>query len=218
MLDRTPLLRPLLALIFLLGCTDPGEQHDPHPGGQLGALEQKKATLPTKRTEPQVGTVIDRFNGVAVYYNGQIRNTHGRHITSDGYNLGLKWQCVEFVKRYYYQTYQHKMPDPWGHAIDFFMPTLRDGGFNTARGLHQFRNPSSAKPLPGDIMVFKGEDNNPFGHIAIVTKVGANYVEVIQQNVGKQTRYTLPLFDMVDSWRIANIDVLGWLGRLEGRE
>ena len=205
--------RWLWALVFLLvwtGCTD----HTVIEHGQLGAksvpAESSKAA---HRNDLEVGAVIDRFNGVAVYYNGNLHNTSGRNTTSDGYNLGLKWQCVEFVKRYYYLTQSHRMPDPWGHAIDFFLPQLPDGGFNAGRGLRQFHNPSSSKPQVNDIIVFKGEAGNPFGHIAIVSKVGPNYIEIVQQNVGKQTRDTLPLFDMVDSWRIANIDVLGWLGK-----
>ena len=191
------------------------ENDQPEEGhGQLGALPVSETVVPnTKTAEPAIGDIIDRFNGVAVYYNGNLRNTDGRNVTSDGYNLGLKWQCVEFVKRYYYLRYGHRMPDPWGHAIDFFDQKLTDNTYNRGRGLQQFKNPSVEKPKEEDIIVFAGEDGNPFGHIAIAWKVGPNYIEIVQQNVGKQSRYTLPLFDMVDSWRIANVDVLGWLGK-----
>lgn len=203
----TLILFVLLSGVFACNDGVPAEEH-----GQLGALPiAEVSTSERKRKEPEVGAIIDRFNGVAVYYNGNLRNTDGRNVTSDGYNLGLKWQCVEFVKRYYYLRYGHRMPDPWGHAIDFFNKTLPDNSYNAQRGLRQYRNPSVEKPQVEDIIVFAGEDGNPFGHIAIVSKVGPNYVEIVQQNVGKQSRYTLPLFDMVDSWRIANIDVLGWL-------
>ena len=66
-----------------------------------------------------VGDAIDNLNGVAVYHNGPTSNVLGRN-TVDGYNLGLKYQCVEFVKRYYYHHLHHKMPDSWGHAKSFF--------------------------------------------------------------------------------------------------
>ncbi|HHS95478.1 MAG TPA: CHAP domain-containing protein [Phaeodactylibacter sp.] len=186
--------------------------------GQLNIPTTQSISLSDKsdkKTKPKVGSIIDRFNGVAIYYNGNLHHTDGRNVTSDGYNLGLKWQCVEFVKRYYYLRYGHRMPDPWGHAIDFFDPFLADGGYNRRRALYQYRNPSIERPQVEDIIVFKGEEGNRFGHVAIVSKVGPNYIEIVQQNVGKQTRYTLPLFDMVDSWRIANIDVLGWLRKKE---
>ena len=62
---------------------------------------------------PEVGTIIDSYNGVNIYYNGNnFKNVLGRNVSEDGYNLGLKYQCVEFVKRYYYKRYGHKMPTP----------------------------------------------------------------------------------------------------------
>ncbi|MFN6047371.1 MAG: hypothetical protein ACK45C_05080, partial [Bacteroidota bacterium] len=63
-----------------------------------------------------IGDKLDSFNNVYVYYNGSISHVLERNISKDGYNLGLKFQCVEFVKRYYYQYYKHKMPDSYGHA------------------------------------------------------------------------------------------------------
>ncbi|MFK7806850.1 MAG: CHAP domain-containing protein [Saprospiraceae bacterium] len=199
-------------LIFVLtSCEDNMETYR---GGQLGALPVSEPLVKTEKKEkPGIGTIIDRFNGVAIYYNGNLRNTDGRNVTSDGYNLGLKWQCVEFVKRYYYLRHGHRMPDPWGHAVDFYDKKLSDNSHNRKRNLRQFKNPSKHKPKVDDIIVFGPEDGNPFGHVAIVSKVGPNYIEIVQQNVGQQSRYTLPLFDMVDSWRIANIDVMGWLGK-----
>ena len=96
-----------------------------------------------------VGEAIDSQDGVAVYYNGGVGHREGRNLAPDGYNLGVKYQCVEFVKRYYYQHFNHKMPDASGHAADFFDAKLADGELNKARGLLQFRNGgSSAPPAP----------------------------------------------------------------------
>lgn len=69
----------------------------------------------------KIGMVVDEFNGVKVYYNGSISNVSGRNVAKDGYSLGLKYQCVEFIKRYYYERFNHKMPDSYGHAKDFFL-------------------------------------------------------------------------------------------------
>jgi CHAP domain len=206
----------LLLTTLILAC-DEQDKIVTYDYGQLGAALPPvvKTADPEKNKKPEMGSIIDRFNGVAVYYNGDLRHTDGRNVTSDGYNLGLKWQCVEFAKRYYYLRFNHRMPDPWGHAIDFFDSDLADGAYNSERNLRQFSNPSKEKPKEEDIIVFAGEEGNPFGHIAIVSKVGPNYIEIVQQNVGTQSRYILPLFDMVDSWRIANIDVLGWLRKKE---
>ena len=48
------------------------------------------------------GDPIDNLNGVTVYFNGHSWNILGKNFAPDGYYLGLKYQCVEFVKRYYY--------------------------------------------------------------------------------------------------------------------
>jgi hypothetical protein len=77
-----------------------------------------------------LGEKLDEFNGVVVHYNGAINSTSGRATTSDGYNLGLRFQCVEFVKRYYYERFSHKMPNSMGHAKEFFSAEVADGELN----------------------------------------------------------------------------------------
>ena len=205
----------LTVMVFILSCqNDHVVEH-----GQLGGAsventnskKKKKKRRKTRNLSP--GIVIDQLHGVPVYFNGGVTDTYGRHVAEDGYNLGLKWQCVEFVKRYYYDQLKHKMPDPWGHAKDFYDPYIVDGGFNTARNLHQFHNPSKTKPRKNDILVFKGQDDNPFGHVAIISKVGEDFIEITQQNVGRDSRDRIPLIDMGGEWYLPNVDVGGWLGK-----
>ena len=162
-------------------------------------------------TKYEPGDTIDSFNEVPVMYNGSFNNTDGRHLTEDNYNLGLKWQCVEFVKRYYYNYYHHVMPDTYGHAKDFFNPQVGDGKLNEARGLLQYTNGSISKPQVGDILVEDKTTFNSYGHVAIITKVTDNSVEVIQQNVGLETRGEYKLSKTGDKWKIDSSHVLGWL-------
>ena len=103
-----------------------------------------------------VGEKLDSLNGVYVYYNGGVNNVSGRNKAPDGYNLGLKYQCVEFVKRYYYEHLHHKMPDSYGHAVDFFDASLNDGERNAKRNLAQFTNPSISVPHKDDLLVYSG--------------------------------------------------------------
>lgn len=142
-----------------------------------------------------VGTKIDQLHGVAVYYNGRVGNVSGRNTSKDGYNIGLKYQCVEFVKRYYYQHFNHKMPDSYGHAKDFFDKSLADGSKNRRRNLTQYKNPSQTKPQVGDLIVFDRTKYNPYGHVAIISKVSKNRVQIIQQNPGPKgkSRESYPL-------------------------
>lgn len=161
----------------------------------------------------KVGTAIDSFNGVKVYYNGRISNIEGRNVTKDGYNLGLKYQCVEFVKRYYYEHYNHKMPDSYGNAKDFFDINVSDGEVNMKRGLIQCNQPSINKPEVGDLLVFDGHNGNKYGHVAIISNVLDNQIEIIQQNPGvagkSRDKYDI-IFDD-DKWKIKSERVLGWL-------
>jgi hypothetical protein len=161
----------------------------------------------------KTGVVLDEFKGVKVYENGTVLNVEGRNTTSDGYNLGLKYQCVEFVKRYYYEVFNHKMPNSYGHAREFYNANLSDGSFNTDRGLMQFKNGSNSRPAVSDLLVYGPASFNKFGHVAIVTKVTNEAVECIAQNLGhgNGTRRTYPLTHENGKYQIGEPYILGWL-------
>ncbi|MFC7444787.1 CHAP domain-containing protein [Mesoflavibacter profundi] len=161
------------------------------------------------------GSKLDSLNGVYVYFNGSMRNVSGRNTTPDGYNLGLKYQCVEFVKRYYYKHYNHKMPNSWGHAKDFYKQGVSDGKINNDRNLVQFSNSSKTKPKVGDLVVYKGSALNSFGHVSIISLVKSNKIEVIQQNVGTRSREKFRLKHNNNKWYIDNDRIVGWL-RMKG--
>jgi len=161
----------------------------------------------------EVGQKIDSLNGVAVYYNGGVGNVDGRVTTKDGYNLGLKYQCVEFVKRYYYEELNHKMPDSYGHAKDFFDPTVKDGEKNTQRNLTQYTNSSISKPKVSDLIIYSGTLLNRYGHVAIISQVNDNEIEIIQQNPGPfgSSREKYDILNQDGKWKIKNNRILGWL-------
>lgn len=162
-------------------------------------------------SNPKIGDIIDRLNGVPVYYNGSLLHVGGRNVSPDGYNLGLKWQCVEFVKRYYYEKYGHKMPNSYGHAKDFFNKNLPDISYNKTRGLQQFKNVRNERPQANDILIYDAYQGNPYGHIGIIAEVGPDYVIMVQQNVGKKSRQKLNLVEYNGIYTVADFDVLGWL-------
>lgn len=166
----------------------------------------------TSSHTPDVGDAIDSYNGVAIYYNGRsFKKTHGRNLAPDGYNLGLKYQCVEFVKRYYYEYYSHKMPNAGGNARDFFDKKLGDKAYNHKRGLMQYRNVREYAPKVGDLLVYDSYPGNPYGHVTIIAEVGDDYITIVQQNVGTTTREKLKLVKYLNYYTIADYDVLGWL-------
>jgi surface antigen len=143
------------------------------------------------RDKKSIGKVIDSYKNVVVHYNGVVyTKAYGKNYSEDGYYYGQKWQCVEYIKRFYYDAKGHKMPDVFGHAKDFFDSKTPQGELNPRRDLIQYRNGENVKPEPDDLIVFT---DTKYGHVAIVTEVGADYIEVIQQNIYGKTRerYTL---------------------------
>lgn len=191
------LLRALLILSILAGTAFFALRWLEQPGG------------PLERAPQAIGTPLDSLHGVVVHYNGGMGNVSGRNVV-DGYNVGLRYQCVEFVKRYYLEHYDHRMPDSYGHAKDFFNPALADGTLNPARALLQFTEPSATAPAAGDLLIYDAWPGNPFGHVAIVAVVEEDAIEVIQQNTGN-TRERMRLKEKEGQWHLGNSRVLGRL-------
>ena len=176
----------------------------------------------TFQTETQIkqafGSPIDSYNGVTVYYYGNGGKTKHRNLSKDGYNFGLKYECTEFVKRYYYVHFNHNMPVTYGNAKDFYNNNIKDGQRNIQRDLIQYSNPSRTKPKEGDLIIFPSNKFNHFGHVAIISKVTNNEIEVVQQNMGLSTRATYGLLKTDNGWEVKEnfaslikINPLGWL-------
>jgi surface antigen len=161
----------------------------------------------------EVGQHLDSLNNVIVYYNGGVDNSSGRNISVDNYNIGIKYQCVEFVKRYYYQHLNHKMPDAFGNAKDFFDKDLSDGELNKKRNLVQYKNGSKSKPRPDDLVIFSGSMFNKYGHVAIISSIDEDEVEIVQQNPGPfgKSRDIIKLKKTDSLWTLDNDRLLGWL-------
>lgn len=173
----------------------------------------EKIARKLKHRSLEIGDKVDSLNGVYVYYNNSVGNVLDRNTTPDGYNIGLRYQCVEFVKRYYYEHLNHKMPNSYGHAKDFYVKGLADGKWVKDRGLTQYSNPSSSKPQVNDLVVYDATVFNKYGHVAIVSKVTDSKVEIIQQNPGSfgPSRETYKLTKKEGKWKIGQDKVLGWL-------
>lgn len=167
-----------------------------------------------KRDEAKIGREIDSYKGVVVYDNGKSpENNYGHHYSEDGYYYGEKWQCVEFVKRFYYDSKGYRIPDIFGNAKDFYDPAVAQGKLNHRRGLLQFRNGGNVRPEVDDLLVFT---SGKYGHVAIVTAVNEDSIEIIQQNVMGQPRQILPLTIKKDQYSIETTKPpAGWLRKEE---
>ncbi|WP_353778417.1 CHAP domain-containing protein [Winogradskyella sp. 3972H.M.0a.05] len=202
----------LLFLVLIFGCKKDNTKAE----NTIIEAQQPDSIVVEKPKQKQfkadnVGDTLDVHNDVYVIYNESVSNTSGRNLSADGYNLGLKWQCVEFVKRYYYEHLNHKMPNSYGHAKDFFNANVADGNINSERNLLQFTNGSSSKPEPDDLIIFGGNIFNSYGHVAIVSKVNKDDIEIVQQNVGNRSRDDIDLEFKNGKWYLDDSEILGWL-------
>jgi hypothetical protein len=73
----------------------------------------------------------------------------------------------------------------------------------------QFANGGDAPPAPEDLLVFR---DTTYGHVAIVTRVTSNSVEVIQQNIFGHPRQIFELRRDAGSFHIGfPREPVGWL-------
>lgn len=120
----------------------------------------------------EFGTEVGEYNGILAYSNGYNDYVSYEYNYVDGYNTGMKWQCVEYVNRYYYIIYGMEIRIPGTNAEDYY-------GTASDRGLIAYPNGGATSPQPGDILCSNGGD---LGHVAIVREVTDDSIHVIHQN------------------------------------
>ena len=120
----------------------------------------------------QFGAQVGTFNGVIAYSNGTVGNVSNEYNYYSGTNTGMKWQCVEFVNRYYAAVYAQNIRIA-GHNANDYYPNA------AAHGLTPYNNGGTTAPQVGDILCSGG---GQYGHVAIIREIGSNYINVIQQN------------------------------------
>jgi len=188
-------------------------EHGESSSSNSNTSKTKKIKRSKPSNNPNAQKTIDHYQGVPIYHNGSLSSVFGRHVTEDGYNLGLKFQCVEFVKRFYYEFYDFKMPQSYGHAQEFYDWNLSNGQLNPARGLFQYRNGGPSRPVQNAILIFGNDPATLYGHVGIITKVTDREIEMVSQNNGhrQKSRSKIPLKYQNGGYYIDSEYVLGWL-------
>lgn len=138
------------------------------------------------QTKLSLDSSMGSFNGVTAFSNGSsgrestVYNYQFDSSTGTNYNLGYKWQCVEYCNRYYFQINRKKIRVAGTNAVDYFATA-------SSRGLVAYPNGGAVAPAPGDIMCFSGGSGG-YGHVSICRSVSSTAVNVCQQNVTCTTR------------------------------
>ncbi len=96
----------------------------------------------------------------------------GKRVNIDGV---YGFQCADLVKQYMLECYG--IPNgAYGNAIDYWYST-------NAKVLTKFERVSTTSARRGDIVIFKGINGNPYGHIGIAdADAGLINVNTLEQN------------------------------------
>lgn len=134
-------------------------------------------------TMPPCGTVLASFDGTNAHSNGGTTGTGNSCAGQGGIANGLQYQCVELVMRHFKRKWNLRW---YGNAKTLLRGAPRDT-------VDVYSNGDRAHPpVPGDMIVW---ENGTYGHVALVTAVGADFVDIIEQNVAGNGKARLPFRD-----------------------
>lgn len=148
---------------------------------------------------------IDRF-GIPVYYTNGPDQPH----YENGLYTGIYGQCVEYVRRWYIHMYGLSFvsipnaTDLWELPYTYSIKTQR---------LVPFRAIANRKgfwPTIGSVLVFTPTTDAPHGHVAVVTNIHRNRIDLAEQNHSAHP-WTHPYSRSIPIdhvWRMK--DCLGW--------
>ncbi|WP_157882917.1 CHAP domain-containing protein [Deinococcus soli (ex Cha et al. 2016)] len=207
--------------------TSGGHQNQIQNSQQSGTISEVSPQIKrTMRANKDWGAEIGSIDGVKAYHNDGLKSPEesvsgDRNYSRDGskYEYGLKWQCVEFVRRYYYDKLGVEFAPRSGNAEDYFDKNTPDGNTNSRRKLTQFKIGSTEKPKYQDLIIFGPNPFSSVGHVAIVSSSSDDNFTIAQQNVGVKFTDTIGLenksvagkkiYKISQSHR--SLNVMGWL-------
>jgi CHAP domain-containing protein len=119
------------------------------------------------------GTRLTCLDGSCVYANDKYQATGTSCASDTGY--GPRYQCVEFARRYWNQTYGRTF-GRLGSAGAQGICDLAPNGYD----VHW--QGDGYTPVHGDLFVRGAYTGNPYGHVAVVNTVTSTSVNVVEQN------------------------------------
>ncbi len=199
------------------------------PVQQIGFTAQPIAPAPSATlltSAKKYGDKIGSFNGVEAYSNGDCAGKVGECLDDNKWKIIAEHQCAVYAQNFYRHNFPRitearpEVGGAWGSAAKFWQR-------KSYPHLVQFENGTATSlPKPGDMIFFGAK---PDGHVAIVMSAGGGHIEIIQQNVYRNTAYATLEYQSDTSGRVnigskmasvngeppKNMSVLGWLSPKE---
>jgi hypothetical protein len=164
---------------------DPRTMPPPEPSEEFMKLkEMLEAIQPEQHCHTPFGQILGTFDGVPAY-----SNCHESHVSMEDHmftthvpglpsavtvNTGMKWQCVEFARRFLLVKHGVVFTDVMG-AVDIWRLTNVHWFNDPTQRFHlgRYRNDDDADRLPvvGSLVVWPIQKDMPFGHVAVIGEV-----------------------------------------------
>jgi len=151
------------------------------------------------------------IDSIAIYDNlayGQEEDFY--HVAKKGGNYngivyGIKFQCVEFARRYYIQHFHVTFPEVDNAYNLFHLKYATDLRTKKKLRLRAIPNSVTEMPEPGDMIIWKPEGKyHTTGHVAIMKQiVNRSIVTITEQNGSTKNGHR--------NIRIHHPGILGWV-------
>lgn len=130
--------------------------------------------IPAALAAQPFGSYLGQFSRVASYSNGSAGYVSNLSNYVGSVYTGMKWQCVEYVRRYYLSVFNSDLASRYtGNANTWYANAA-------AMGLEQHPNGGTTPPMVGDILCSTGPSLN--GHVAVIKRITGNKIFTAQQN------------------------------------
>jgi glutathionylspermidine synthase len=129
------------------------------------------------------GQVLGHAPGnIPVYSNGNDYHFSGERNVVDGVVTGIKFQCVEFARRWTLQRKGLLLRDlPWAAHV-YSMKEMADAETGEPVAVTAVPNCNEFKPEADTLLIYPSTEDFPPGHIAAIVEVTEDKVRIADQN------------------------------------
>ena len=155
--------------------------------------------------------IIGITRNVVVFSNKNINKQKLNYL--NGVFTGIRWQCVEFARRYLIINYGITFKEITNAHEIFKLNNFRNLLTNKSQQINKHSNGCKILPKVGSLLIWNAlVDENATGHVAIITKVNSpNYIEVCEQNwhIDKLNRRIKTTYK--NGFYIRDKYIIGWI-------
>ncbi|RUR05548.1 CHAP domain-containing protein [Legionella sp. km772] len=168
------------------------------------------------------GKKLGGSNGVIGYSNCnnecESEEWHKLIIGQQAYKTGMKWQCVEYARRWYIQRLGYTFASI-DHAYEIWdLETANKVDSNLSVKWHKFTNGKTReKPRVNDLLIYN-KKQGVHGHVSVVVKLSKGYIYVAEQNYANTTwenesyaRKILLQRNPQGHYLLKDLGVIGWM-------